>query len=126
MSQRKGDEYRLHDVCIRIGSLYISNRDQGCILLDVGVISLFNCSLNISHPLLSQIRSVFYSAGKQVSTVYNELLMRNNFSQQSFSFAELGRLYAHIIPCFTSLSIVCEGVMVFEEVVVILQLYPSY
>jgi hypothetical protein len=58
--------------------------------------------------------------------VYNELLMRNNFSQQSFSFAELGRLYAHIIPCFTSLSIVCEGVMVFEEVVVILQLYPSY
>ena len=47
--------------------------------------------------------------------------MRNNFSQQSFSFAELGRLYAHIIPCFTSLSIVCEGVMVFEEVVVILQ-----
>ena len=38
----QGEEYRLQDVLVRFGTIYINNRDQGCLVVDVGVHELIN------------------------------------------------------------------------------------
>lgn len=38
----QGEEYRLQDILVRFGTIFINNRDQGCLVVDVGVHELIN------------------------------------------------------------------------------------
>ncbi|KAK8791218.1 hypothetical protein JH06_1437 [Blastocystis sp. subtype 4] len=95
-----GEEYRLQDMFVRYGTIFINNRDQKCLVMDIEYLP--SCDPSVFR-LLSQIRSVIYPEGKQITTVYNEQIQKSNFALQPFNYAELSRLYAGVVPSFVSL-----------------------